>query len=99
AGRPAPGDLLDQADALDQDGLLLLRRHRDRVLVRVAVHTDLVAGVDDHLRLLREGLDRVARDEPGRLHVVLVEHLQQAPRPDLAAEYAARDVIRRTIRG
>ena len=85
AGRPAPADALDEADALDQHGLLLLGRHRDRVLVRVAVHADLVAGVHDHLRLLGEGLDRVARDEPGRLQAVLVEQLQEAaasrPRP------------------
>ena len=61
------------------------------------MHPDLVAGVDDHLRLLRERLDRVARNEPGRLHVVLVEQLQQAPRPDLAGEHAAGDVVGRVL--
>ncbi len=48
-----------------EDVGLLLPAHRDRVLVAVAVHADLVAGGDDLLELLGEGLDRVARQEPG----------------------------------
>ena len=97
AGRAAAADLLDQADALDQDSFLLLRGHRDRVLVRVPVHADLVAGVDDHLRLLGEGLDRVAGDEPGRLQALTLEQLQEARCPDLAGEEAARDVVGRVL--
>ena len=34
--------------------------------------TDLVPAVDDHLRLLRERLDRMARDEPGGADAVVV---------------------------
>jgi peptidoglycan-N-acetylglucosamine deacetylase len=37
-----------------------------------------VPGVDHHLRLLGEGLDRVPGDEPRRLQAVLVEQLQEA---------------------
>ena len=93
AGRAAARDLLDQVDALEHHGLFLLRRHRDRVLVRVAVHADLVARVDDHLRLLGERLDRVAGDEPRRPQPVAVEELEQARRADLAGEEAPRDVV------
>src|SRR5207302_1977895 len=55
------------------------------------------AGVDDHLRLLGEGLDRVAGDEPGRLQALTLEQLQEARRPDLAGEEAARDVVGRVL--
>jgi hypothetical protein len=97
AGRALARDLLDQLDALQEDGLLLLARHRDRVLVRVAVHADLVAALDHHPGLLGEGLDRVAGDEPRRLDAVALEQLQQPRRADLAGEEAARDVIRRVL--
>ena len=52
-----------------------------------------MAGGDDLLGLAGERLDRVARDEPRRLEVVPLEELQQARRPDLAGEQAARDVV------
>ena len=92
-GRRSPsalaGDLLDEADALVEDGGLLLAGHRDRVLVRVPVDPDLVAAGDDLLGLGGEGLDRVARDEPRRPEVVALEELQEARRPDLTGEEAS----------
>ena len=97
AGRPLPGDLLDEADALVEHGRLLLARHRDRVLVGVAVDPDLVTARDDLLGLRREGLDRVAGDEPRRLQVVAVEELQEARRSDLAGEEPAGDVVGRVL--
>jgi hypothetical protein len=61
------------------------------------VHPDLVSGIHDHLRLLGEGLDRVAGNEPRGLEVVLVEELEQARRADLTGEQAAGDVGRRVL--
>ena len=52
-----------------------------------------MAARDDLLGLGGESLDRVARDEPGGLEPVALEELQEAGRPDLAREEAARDVV------
>ena len=82
---------------LVEDGLFLLGRHRHRVLVRVAMQPDLVAGIGHHLHLLGEGLDRVAGDEPGGAQAVVVEHLEQAGAADLPGEEPARDVAGRVL--
>src|SRR4051794_4161265 len=88
ADRLPTGEVFYQPDALLENVPLLLRCHGDRVLVRIAVAPDLVPGVYDRLHLLREGLYRVAGDEPGSLHIVLLEELQEARRADLAREQA-----------
>lgn len=54
---------------------LLLNGHVFRVLVRVSVKSDFVAGVPDRRHLLWEGLQGVTGNEPGRFDTVLVEHL------------------------
>ena len=75
--RPEGG--LDEVDAVAQDGLFLLGRHGDGILVPVAVdHADLVTRRDDLLDLLGESLDRVTRDEPGRLDAVPLEQVEDA---------------------
>ena len=63
----------------------------------VAVQADLVSRVDDSFHLVGKGLDRMARHEPGRLHLVFVEQLDEARRADLAREQAARNVERRVF--
>ena len=85
-GRALARDPLDEVDALVEDGGLLLAGHRDRVLVRVAVDPDLVAGVDDLLVSLGERLDRVPGDEPGRPEAVLVEQLSSRGVPTSPAK-------------
>src|SRR3954454_4288287 len=85
-------ELLDDLDAPVEDLLLLLGCQRHRVLVAVAVHPDLVAGVRHRPHLLGEGLGRVAGDEPGGLDPEALEQPEQARAPDLAGEQAACDV-------
>src|SRR5215211_698741 len=85
--------VLDQLQALLQYVPLLLRCHRHRVLVGVAVAPDLLPSVNDHLYLIRERLDGVPRDEPGRPEVVLLEELEQPRCTYLAREQASRDVV------
>src|SRR5215213_5972751 len=97
ADRLPASHVLDQLEGLLQNVPLLLRRHRDRVLVRVAVAPDLVPRVYHYLDLVRKGLDRVTRDEPRRLEVVLLEEFEQTRRPDLAGEHAPRDVVGRVL--
>src|SRR5687768_5550367 len=75
-GRTPPGEALDEIDALVEDGLFLLRCHGNRVLMRVAVKTDLMPGISHHLHLPGKGLDRVAGDEPGGADAVFVEQLE-----------------------
>lgn len=58
---------------------LLLDSHIGRVLVRVAVQTNFMARVSDSSHVLGEGLQRVARNEPGGFDFVLVEQFQQTP--------------------
>lgn len=66
---------------------LLLNAHVCRVLVGVPVQPDLVSRVPHGRHILREGLQRVTGNEPGRLDVVLVKKLEETPssnstRPD-----------------
>ena len=79
-------------NALVHDRLFLLGRHGDRVLVRIAVHADLVAGIGDRLHLLGKGLDGMTGDEPGGLDAPFVEQAKEPLRADLAREHAARDI-------
>src|SRR4051794_34993102 len=97
AARLVAEEPLDERDALHQDGFLLLHRHRDRILMGIAVETDLMAGLGHHRHFLGERLDGVAGDEPGRLDAMPLEQLQQARTPDLAGEQPARDVARRVL--
>ena len=97
AGRPPPAQLLDEIDALVEHRGLLLAGHRDGVLVRVAVHPDLVAGVGHHAALVGEGLGGVAGDEPGGADAEAPEQLHQPRHPHLAGEQAARDVAGRVL--
>ena len=53
---------------------------------------DLMAGIDHHFALVREGLDRVARDKPSGFDVQTVEQVHQPRHTDLAGEQAARDI-------
>jgi hypothetical protein len=69
------------------------RRHRDWVLVRIAVDADLVPSLRHGLHFGRKCLDRVARDEPGRLDAKATEQPQQARTADLSGEQPARDVV------
>src|SRR5271163_3225277 len=82
AGRALAGELGDKLNALVENIGLLLARHGDRVLVRVAVNADLVAGVGDLLHLVGEGLDRMAGDEPRCLDAQSVKHLDETSRAD-----------------
>lgn len=81
-------EFCEQAVRLVQDLPLLLDRHVGRVLVRVAVQANLVAGVSDGLHVLGEGLEAVAGDEPRRLDIILAEELEQALRADCAGKDA-----------
>ncbi len=54
-------------------------------------------GIEEGVRSVREGLDRVAGDEPGGLDAESTEELQKAGRSDLAGEEAARDVVGRIL--
>jgi hypothetical protein len=92
AHRPAPPVLLNQADALVEDRLLLLAGQGERVLVAVPVQADLVAGGGDHVGLAREAFDRVAGYEPRLLQAEAVEEPEQARHPHLGGENAAADV-------
>ena len=56
--------VLDEVDRDLNDVIFLLTREVGRILVRVAVDTDLVTGVSDCLDFLFECLDRVTGDEP-----------------------------------
>ena len=58
---------------------------------------DLVPGVDDLLGLLGERLDRMSRDEPRGLQVVLREQVQQSRCADLAGKEPTRDVVGRVL--
>lgn len=86
--RRLSAEVREQAVRLVEDVALLLDGHVDGVLVRVPVQADLVAGIPHHRALLREGLERVARDEPRGFDVVLLEELEQAARADGAGEHA-----------
>jgi len=53
---------------------------------------NLVARVNDHAALFREGLEAVSGNEPGSLDLILVEHLEQAADADGARKEATGDV-------
>src|SRR5579871_6458898 len=63
----------------------------------IAMNTDLMAGLDDHLRCARKALHRMPRDAPGRDDSVPLEEIDEAWHSALGAEHAARDVARRVL--
>ena len=95
ADRAHAAEVGDQLDALVEHVRLLLAGHGERILVRVAVHAQLVAVLHDQLRFLRKALDGVAGDVPRGLDAVAVHHLQDARHPLSGREDAARDVAGR----
>ena len=44
----------------------------------IAMYPHLMACINDSLHLLREGLDTVAGNEPGRFQVITLKELKQA---------------------
>ena len=58
-----------------QNRMLLFNGQLGRVLMRISMKTDFVACVSDHGTFFGEGLERMARDIPCRLDVVIVEEL------------------------
>lgn len=52
------------------------------------MESDFVAGVADQGAFLGEGLQGMARDEPGCFHVVLFEELEEPAYADGASEHA-----------
>ena len=67
----------------------------DGIDVRVRVVRDLVAALEDRLRLLRERLDGVAGDEERRADAVPLEQVEHARDADPGAVLAAREHRRR----
>ena len=92
--RPHTRNFRGKVDALDQNRLLLLRRHCQWVLVGIAVNPDFVLCIRYHLRLVREGLKGMAGDEPGGLNPESVKELEQAGRSDFASKHSVRNVKR-----
>ena len=88
------GQCLDQLDALYEHVLLLLRRHRDRILMRIPMCADLMSVRHDHLHLFGECLNGVSGGKPRRLDVVLLKELEQTRNADLARKKPARNIIR-----
>jgi hypothetical protein len=82
-----------EVDAFVEHRHLLLARHRDRVLVRIAMDADLVPGFRHGLHLGRKRLDRVARDEPRRLDAEPGKQLQEARAADLTRKKTARAIV------
>lgn len=86
--------LIDRSDSqrlrrrtyLVHDSSLLLQCHGNRILVTVTVQTDLMTSICDHTAFLWKRLERVARNEPGRLDVVSLEHLQKPTNTDRSSE-------------
>ena len=56
--------------------------------MRIPVQSDLMPGIADHGALGGEGLEAVARDEPGGLHIVFFEEAEEAADTDCAGEKA-----------
>ena len=67
------------------------RRLLRGVDVRVRMVSDLVAALEDRLRLVRKRLDRVARDEERRANAVALEQVEHARHADARAVLAARE--------
>src|SRR5215813_6070211 len=87
----------NQFDTFVEHGLFLDRGHRDRVLVRIAMNADLVAGPGHRLHLLWKRLDRMTGDEPGRLDPEAAEQVQEPRLSDLAREHPPRDITWRVL--
>jgi len=82
-----------ELDAFVENRHLLLTRHCDRVLVRIAVDADLVPGFRDGFHLGGKCLDRVAGDKPCGLDAEPTEQLQEARTADLPGEQSARNIV------
>lgn len=82
----------DQPITFVHDSSLLLQRHFLRILVRVAMETDFVAGVNDHSAFRWEGFQRVSGNEPRCGDTVLLEHLQKSLDANGASEQSSADV-------
>ena len=80
-------------DAFVENRHLLLARHCDRVLMRIAVDADLVPGVSYGFHIGGKCLDRVAGDKPCGLDAEPTEQLQEARTADLPGEQPARNIV------
>lgn len=58
----------------------------------VAVETNLMSGIYNHLALDRECLETVSGDEPCRSDVILLEELQHPAHTDGSCKQSSRDV-------
>lgn len=76
APRRFPTKIFEQPVAFVHDGSLLLQIHSGRILMGVAVKSNFMTSISDHCAFCWEGLERVSRNEPGRLDVILLEQLQ-----------------------
>src|SRR5215469_12328793 len=65
--------------------------------MRIAMRTDLVAGLRDLTHLLGKRLDRMAGDEPGSFDLVALVQAQQPWGAHLASEKATRNIERRIL--
>ena len=96
-GRRPCREPLDQLDALVHHRLFLLGRHGDGIFVRVAVHADLVTGIDHQFALLGKGLDRMAGNEPRGRDGKTFEQIDQPRYADLAGKQAPRNIAGRVL--
>src|SRR5699024_9287359 len=96
-GGTSPAACLDQVDAVVQHGGFLRATHRDRILVAVTVHPDLVARVDDLVELTRERFDGVARPERRCGDVVTTHQRVQSGYADFAREDPTGNVAGRVL--
>ncbi len=71
----------------------LVTRHRNRVLVGIAVDPDLVPSVRDGFHLGGKCLNRVSGNEPGRLDAEPREQLQQTRTAYLPGKETARNIV------
>src|ERR1700743_3295972 len=84
-----------QLDASIEYRFLLLRRHRDRILMAITMNADLVTGGGDSLHLSRKCFDRVPRNEPGGFDFLSFEQIEQTHRADFTREQTAGYVVGR----
>jgi hypothetical protein len=61
------------------------------------MEANFVSGLDDHSRLLRNCLNRMARHKPARLDSETLKKLEQTRHANLAAEHASRNSARRFL--
>src|SRR5262249_8008233 len=93
-GRPvtpggAAGQILNESNASFQDRALFFEFQACRILVAVAVVSDLMPVLNEALAFHRKRLDSVAGYEPSRFDVVLRQQVEESLSTDLA-ELAAR---------